>query len=263
LKKLYYVKKIITKIDTLILGSILQKRYGHYLAVKMQTKIASGFDNKIVIYYQKNLNCEFSKLCDVYGSDKGELQSSGHPYPWPSHSYADFYTRLFSHCRNSIKNVFECGLGTNNPDLPSSMGISGKPGASLRVWRDYFPNAMVYGADIDKDVLFQENRIETYFIDQLDPVAIQNFWKKINKDGFDLIVDDGLHTFEAGLTLFVNSISRLANDGIYIIEDVSSSDLIAYKQFFAEKEFLVDYVHLYRPGISLNDNSLVVVRKTT
>ena len=49
----------------------------------------------------------------------------------------------------------------------------GKPGASLRVWRDYFPNAIIYGADIDKDILFAEERIKTFYIDQLDPVAIK------------------------------------------------------------------------------------------
>ena len=33
------------------------------------------------------------------------------------------------------------------------MSINGKPGASLRAWRDYFVNSVVYGADIDKNIL--------------------------------------------------------------------------------------------------------------
>jgi hypothetical protein len=100
--------------------------------------LKSGFDYETVIYSNKNSSCELSRLCDVYGSDKGELRSDGHPYNWPSHTYSEFYSRLLSLSRNSIKNVFECGLGTNNPNLPSSVGIDGKPGASLRVWRDFF-----------------------------------------------------------------------------------------------------------------------------
>ena len=43
------------------------------------------------------------------------------------------------------------------------MNINGKPGASLRAWRDYFENALIYGADIDKNILFKENRINTFF----------------------------------------------------------------------------------------------------
>ena len=38
---------------------------------------------------------------------------------------------------------------------------------------------------------------------------------------FDVIREDALHTFETGSTLFANSIHALADDGVYVIEDVS------------------------------------------
>ena len=141
------------------------------------------------------------------------------------------------------------------------MGSMGKPGASLRVWRDYFPNEIIYGADIDKDILFAEERIKTFYIDQLDSVAIKECWSSINEKDFDFIVDDGLHTFDAGLTLFVQSIDRLSIDGVYIIEDVAINDLIKYKKFFSNSEYEVDYVLMNRPDLPLSDNSLVVIRK--
>ena len=137
----------------------------------------------------------------------------------------------------------------------------GKPGASLRVWRDYFPNAVIYGADIDRDILFTEDRIKTFYIDQLDPIAIKECWSSINEKDFDFIVDDGLHTFDAGLTLFIQSIDRLSMDGVYIIEDVAINDLIEYKKFFRNSEYEVDYVLMNRPDLLLSDNSLVVIRK--
>lgn len=37
-------------------------------------------------------------------------------------------------------------------------------------------------------------------------------------------LDDGLHTFEAAIILFENSIKYLKFNGIYIIEDVNNSD---------------------------------------
>ena len=40
------------------------------------------------------------------------------------------------------------------------------PGASLRAWRDYFVKADIYGADIDKKILFNENKIKNFYVDQ-------------------------------------------------------------------------------------------------
>ncbi len=224
-------------------------------------RLNAGLGFSFTVHHGKNRNDHLAQLCDQYGSDKGELQPSGHPYSWPSHNYTDFYSRLFGHCRTVIKSVFECGLGTNNPKLASSMGINGRPGASLRVWRDYFPNANVYGADIDRAILFQEDRIKTFFVDQCDPSAIRNLWKEVGHVSFDLMIDDGLHIFDAGSTFFTHSIDQLADHGIYIIEDVSNSDLFLYKEFFSRLDYVVEFVNLFRPNLPLESNSLVVVRK--
>lgn len=201
-----------------------------------------------------------SELCDTYGSDKGETRPDGHPYPWRSHTYADYISRMFAHCRNSVTRVFECGIGTNNPNLVSTMGISGKPGASLRVWRDYFPNAIIYGADIDEDILFSEERITTFQVDQTNPGSVRGMWEKIGGK-VDLIIDDGLHAFEAGKTLFENSIDRLEDNGVYIIEDVFPSDLRKYEKFFSNTGYFVDFAILHRENSKLKDNCLVVIRK--
>lgn len=224
-------------------------------------ELQSGLDLKFHVYHKKNYKDFLAELCDKYGSDKGEILSGGHPYSWPSHSYTDLYSRLFSHCRNGITKVFECGLGTNNPDLPSSMGIAGKPGASLRVWRDYFPNANIYGADIDKDILFEEDRIKTFYIDQTSPQAIEAFWDQVGESDFDFMIDDGLHTFEGGKVLFTHSIDRLSQTGIYVIEDVCVADLLRFKEFFASADYVVDYITMFQPNLTLGDNSVIVVRK--
>ena len=56
---------------------------------------------------------------------------------------------------NSKLNLLEIGMGTNNPTIVSSMGVNGRPGASLYAFREYLPNSNIYGADIDKDILFE------------------------------------------------------------------------------------------------------------
>jgi hypothetical protein len=262
------LKQVILKIDEKFLSGsitkILSKIIGTFNNIfesRIKSKHFSQSHYGFFSYYRKNYNCELSRLCDLYGSDKGEVESAGHPYPWTSHTYADYYSSLFSHCRLKPTKVFECGLGTNNPDIVSSMGVDGKPGASLRVWKDYFPNATIYGADIDKDVLFEEPRIKTYYVDQLDPESISNMWQEIGVRDFDFIVDDGLHTFEAGSTLFSNSISMLAEDGVYVIEDISGLDLREYDKFFSALNYRVEFLSLHRVGMPQGNNNLVVIRK--
>jgi len=218
-------------------------------------------DNYFTTYYQRNDTSFLNLLCDKYGSDKGEIKSTGHPYLWPSHSYADFVERLFGHCREHVKAVFECGLGTNNPALASNMGLNGQPGASLRVWREYFLAAEIVGVDIDRDILFQEDRISTYYCDQTDKQSIAAMWDQCQIKEFDLMIDDGLHEFGAGRTLLENSFHKLKSGGIYIIEDVSVGSLIDYKSYLKASRYNYDIVNLFRKGLALGDNSLVVLRK--
>jgi hypothetical protein len=141
----------ITKVYSQIVGL-----YNKVFASQIQSKYFSHSHHRVFSFYRKNYECELSRLCEFYGSDKGETEATSHSFPWPNHSYADYYSSLFSHCRLTPTKVFECGIGTNNPNLASSMGVNGKPGASLRAWRDYFPHATIYGADIDRDILFKE-----------------------------------------------------------------------------------------------------------
>lgn len=240
-----------------------------YKAFRKRLKAASvlkrfdeKFPRKYVVRYAPSQWSLLAHLCDLYGSDKGELRSSGHPYPWPSHSYSDYYSTLFEHCRHGVTKVFECGLGTNNPDRDSTMGEGGKPGASLRVWRDYFPNATIVGCDIDRTILFQEQRISTYFIDQTDSGAVTAFWSGVAIRDFDLMIDDGLHTFEAGITLFQGSIDRLGPDGVYVIEDVPLKDLGSFQAYFSTRPYDVHFVSLSSPGRWLGRSNLIAIRKS-
>ncbi len=67
----------------------------------------------------------------------------------------------------------------------------------MRAWRDYFPRARVYGADVDKRILFEEDRIDTFFVDQRDPITFEAMWANIPDVELDFFLDDGLHTFDA------------------------------------------------------------------
>ena len=139
------------------------------------------------------------------------------------------------------------------------MSSGGKPGASLRVWKDYFSNAEIFGADIDKNILLSEDRIKTFYVDQLDANSIKQMWSSINKKNFDLIIDDGLHDYEAAKSLFFASYSKLKKGGIYIIEDVKNTYF--EKLFDSLSEFSPEGIVLFDKNQFWFGNNLIIVRK--
>jgi len=204
---------------------------------------------------------ELNFLCDKYNTDKGGFDPDHKTYTWASHNYAYFYEHLFQHIRPYVRNVFEFGLGTNDPSYADNMTVNGMPGASLRVWRDYFPLANIYGADIDKNVLFEEDKIKTFYVDQLKAETFEELWSGFADIQFDIMIDDGLHTFDAGINTFLHSYHKLREGGIYVIEDVRGASPLQFLSFFKEhREYDAQFVWLNRSNGSRHD-CLAVIRK--
>lgn len=220
-----------------------------------------NLDYSIDIEYNKHLSNKLSQYSEQFGSDKGATKKdSVSPLPWDYHNYTDFYALLFDHCRHDIINVFELGIGTNNEDVPSSMTSAGRPGASLRMWREYFPNANIVGADIDSRILFQEDRIETFEVDQTSKDSINLMWNKINNK-FDIIIDDGLHEYFANITFFENSFHKLRSGGVYIVEDVAHGEIEKYQRYFSKGGYNYMSIVLNRPNSPVYSNCLILIRK--
>ena len=137
------------------------------------------------------------------------------------HNYHYIYGPLLRHT-TKITAILEIGLGTNNTDVVSNMGEEGRPGASMRAFRNYLPNASIYGADIDKRILFEETRIKTYFVDQTNIQSLADLGTKINEQ-LDLIIDDGLHSPHANVAVVAFALERLKPGGWLIIEDIAEA----------------------------------------
>ena len=261
-----FLKSIIWSIDEKLFKASI-KRF--YIDIIVEHSYSSYRKNQInysyKTLYKKSTKSLLNQLCDKYGTDKGGLTNINNPYNWDSHSYADIYELIFMLRRNNIQFLLECGLGTNNPKLLSSMGENAKPGASLRVWKEYFPNARIIGLDIDREILFSEDRIETYYCDQTDEDSIMETLRSlnINKPIIDIIIDDGLHNFNAGKSFFEGTIKFLSINGVYIIEDVTPQDMKLYKNYFLDRtdDYSARFISLDRPGLSIHDNRLIVITK--
>lgn len=191
-------------------------------------------------------------LMNLHGSDKGGRNNH--------HNYSDYYSELFYNNKNNIKNFLEIGLGSNNTNIPSNMGSDGIPLASLRAWKDFFKNANIFGADIDKNILKNEDRIKTFYVDQTDPKSIQEMFEKIGIKKFDIILEDGLHEFNANLCFFENSINFLEDDGTYIIEDVYYKDQDRFINYFEKTNFNFSIVDIFHEK-NIANNCLIIIRK--
>lgn len=135
-----------------------------------------------------------------------------------AHDYHLLYALLIVD-RSAIHQLLEIGIGSNNPLVVSNMGETGSPGASLRAWRDFLPNATIQGADIDESILFSEERIHCHHVDQLSPSSLQSLRNRLIEP-FDVIIDDGLHSIQANLQTLQMALQLIKPDGWIFIEDI-------------------------------------------
>jgi hypothetical protein len=158
-------------------------------------------------------------LFEKYGSDKCDQIF---------HTYSRFYYSIFLPRQNSVKNFLEIGIGTKHLMIPI-VGSEYQEGASLKSWRDFFPNATIYGLDIDKSLLFEEDRIKCYYVDQSKESSLietsQQIFQENLINSFDAIIDDGSHMLEH-MICSIKTISQfLIRGGIYIIEDIKDHEI--------------------------------------
>jgi hypothetical protein len=203
-------------------------------------------------------------LCEIMGRNKSDKGNKNINYS--QHNYTTFYYSIFNKMSNKQLRVFELGIGTNNINLPSNMGKYGRPGASLYGWAEFFPNSFIFGADIDTDILFNNDKIKTFYCDQTNPEIIKKMWDEPSlNEPFDIIIEDGLHTFDANVCFFENSIHKLKKYGYYIIEDINKNDISLFIDKTKEWENkYVDYLFtiLQIPSfVNHDDNNLLVVFK--
>ena len=86
-------------------------------------------------------------------------------------------------------------------------------------------------------------------------------WNLIGENDFDIIIDDGCHRFEETIIFFENSINRLSETGIYIIEDILLSQKKKFLNYFKETEYNVKFITFNRPGHNPLNNHLIMITK--
>lgn len=131
---------------------------------------------------------------------------------WGFHRYVPHYETHLAHRRKEKLKVLEIGIG--GYDNPKAGG------ASLRMWRTYFPKSLIFGIDIYDKTCHEERRIKTFQGSQIDE-NLEKVVQEIRK--VDVIIDDGSHINEHIIYTFNYLFPKLSENGIYIIEDLQTS----------------------------------------
>lgn len=131
------------------------------------------------------------ELATHHGTDKGV----------GSHWYTRHYDRIFSKIRLNVEVVCEIGVGN---------------GASLKMWRDYFPNAFIHGVDHNP----QENFGDRIFCHHIEQTECDRLTEAFKDRRLEIIIDDASHEQDRTFKTLDCMFKVLEPRGWYVIEDM-------------------------------------------
>jgi glycosyltransferase involved in cell wall biosynthesis len=125
------------------------------------------------------------------------------------HRYTELYDRYFAEMTKRTRTLLELGVAR---------------GASLALWREYFPKAHIYGAEINPDrwkkIAGNLKNTEVLVGDETDP----KFLQKLKDTGpYDIIIDDASHEPGTQNFAFEALWPAVREYGYYVIEDIYRS----------------------------------------
>jgi len=124
------------------------------------------------------------------------------------HGYDRCYDDLLGNIRYDCKKILEIGTRIE----------------SISLWKDYFPNAKIYGIDlINPSYYVGDGRFIFEQINQGNEEQLNEF---INKHGgnFDVIIDDGPHSTREQMVSFNLLFKNIKSGGVYVVEDLHCTE---------------------------------------
>ncbi len=138
------------------------------------------------------------ELCQQFPTDKC-------PY---HHNYVEIYETLFGGLRNAAIRFLEIGV---------------LRGDSVRLWEAYFPNAQVYGIDLDESTTkYNSDRIKIVIADQGSRNDLTRVLETTGRS-LDVVLDDGGHAMHQQQISLGMLFPAVKKGGLYIVEDVHTS----------------------------------------
>ncbi|WP_211222354.1 class I SAM-dependent methyltransferase [Actinokineospora enzanensis] len=137
-----------------------------------------------------------------YGSDK-----------WASfHWYTRHYENYLAPFRDRPIRLLEIGIGGYGRELG---------GASLRMWRRWFPRGRIVGMDVVDKTALTAPRVTVVVGDQSDPGTLLAVAREHGP--FDVVIDDGSHLNAHVHSTFATLFPHVRDGGVYVVEDLQTA----------------------------------------
>lgn len=160
--------------------------------------------------------------------------------------YFEIYDRHLHHLKEKKINILEIGISH---------------GGSLQMWEYYFKgNASIYAVDINPECKkLESEKIKIFIGSQQDEVFLKNL--KNNIPVIDVLIDDGGHTMKQQVTTFMHLFDHVAENGIYICEDLHTSYWKHFgggykksRSFIEYSKNFIDKIHAWHtPKVPVDD----------
>ena len=179
---------------------------------------------------------ELDNIFIKYGTDKSSL----------FHNYSEAYSIIFEKYRYEKLKVLEIGVLDGN---------------SVKSWEEYFTNSLIIGLDIEPQCKqYESDRISIEIGSQTDVEFLKSISKKYN--GFDIVIDDGGHTWHQQKKTFKVLFEELNPGGIYVIEDLSTSYLTG-SVWDTDEGTTVEFLKRILDDLNLNGKSICGVKEVS
>jgi hypothetical protein len=186
---------------------------------------------------------KLTEIANNLGTDKGTNA-------FCKHSYTLTYEELFDPLLTQHVKMLEIGVA--DPRFP---------GASVKMWKDYFPQSTFVGYDINEQALqFAQEGASIFIGDQNKPEDLQRLISEHGSD-WDIIVDDGSHHGEHVVTSFDNLFEHVKPGGYYIIEDLHAVYMNAPKMIADVKAIIEKKNYPVSEFFQRNNDKLLIIRK--
>jgi hypothetical protein len=241
----------VTQVNTIAAYSSTSERVISAAIHGTQRKLAATL-NEIRV----DVSQTFSPLCQLatkYMTDKSPYNIMTHRHPYTM--IYDMFLRPYQLMGSGLR------LG--------EVGILN--GASVRMWREYFPDASLSAFDIDKGALEKVSAIQgvsAYHVDAGEIGGLRQALAEATEGGkkFTVLLEDASHRLDHQLIFLREAIDFVAPGGLLIIEDIfreipaarfqEALDLISEK---VANAVLVQPEHPYRWSPNWNNDRILFV----
>jgi predicted O-methyltransferase YrrM len=121
-----------------------------------------------------------------------------------------------------MKHIYGPLFKENFEKVTSVLEVGTAAGDSLLEWRVRFPNATIYGVDVNAVTTKDPDTSRLVFIGNVNAYSTETVerLRELNPGGYDVLIDDGSHSAEHQQFFVDNYLSLLSDTGILIVEDI-------------------------------------------